>query len=274
MRTDRKSFRSIPQYAIGLLFLIVYSFPSFAQNSIGVPPLVVDHPQPSLGFEFGVGQNTQLGTMTCECGSSFTGGKGTGWSGSAFYELPVAQDFFAGIKVGFVRENTSVTASSNDEVVVVEPNRNQLDTAAVQDNRVESVTLSFLRFAPYIQYQILHSGFFVQVGAGISVLLSSTFIQTRQLPSNSAVTLNGQTYSNLTFANGTTSETIQSGSFGAIANPQFSGLLSAGYNVRFGTVSVAPIVNYDFPFSTNNSANGNNWKISTISGSIAMKFNL
>jgi hypothetical protein len=253
--------------------LLSYALPSLAQTSVGVPPLVIDHPQPSFGFEFGVGQNTQLGTMTCDCGSSFTGGKGTGWSGSAFYELPVAQDFFAGIKVGFVRENTSITVPSNDIVVVGLPNSSQLDTTAVQDNRVASVTLSFLRFAPYIQYQILHSGFFVQVGAGISVLLSSNFTQTRQLTGNS-VTFNGQTYNNLTFLNGTTSETIQSGSFGSIANPQFSGLLSAGYNFRFGIVSVAPMVNYDYPFSTNNSPNETNWKISTISGSIGMKFNL
>jgi hypothetical protein len=274
MKTDRKSLRSIPRYAIGLLFL-GYTFPSFAQNSVGAPPLVVEHPQPSFGFEVGVGQNTQQGTMTCDCGSSFTGGKGTGWSGSGFYELPVAQDFFAGIKVGFVRENTSTTVPSNDEVIVVQSNSGQLDTAAIQDNRVASVTLSFLRFAPYIQYQILHSGFFVQAGVGISVLLSSNFTQTRQLPSNSVITFsNGQTYNNLTFTNGTTSETIQSGSFGDITNPQFSGLLSAGYDFRFGVVSIAPIVNYDYPFSTNSSPNGSNWKISTISGSIAMKFNL
>ncbi len=257
-----------------ILSLISYVLPSLAQNSVGVPPLFIEHPQPAFGFEFGVGQNTQLGTMTCACGSSFSGGKGTGWSGSGFFELPVAQDFLAGIKVGFVRENTSSTVPENDVVVVVQPNSNQFDTVALQDNRVASVTLSFLRFAPYIQYQILHSDFFVQVGAGISVLLSSNITQTRQLPSNSVAAVGGQTYNNITFPNGTTSETIQSGSFGDIANPQFSGLLSAGYNFHFGIVSVAPMVKYDYPFSTNTSPNGNNWKTTSLYGSIAMKFNL
>jgi hypothetical protein len=250
-----------------VLLLLSHTLPSFAQTSVGVSPLVVEHTQPSIGFEFGVGQNSQSGT------SSFSDGKGTGWSGSAFFELPVGNDFNVGMKAGYDRENTSSTTPENETVVLRTSDGTQ--AANISDNRIAVLNISFLHFAPFIQYQVLHSDFFVQAGAGISVLLSSNITQTRQLPSNSTVTFsNGQTINNLTFTNGTTSESIQNGSIAAITNPQFSGQLSAGYNFRFGMVSIAPMVNYDYPFSSNSNPNGSNWKISTISGSIAMKFNL
>jgi hypothetical protein len=260
----RQSLRIWTAWAVVLLSLLFHSLASFAQTSVGVPPLIGEHPQPAFGFEVGVGQNSQSGTMECDCGTTFTGGSGTGWSSSAFYELPIGNDFNVGIKAGFNRENTSTITPSTEVVVARLSGSSQDTTLPIQGSRTGSVTLTILQFEPFAQYQILNSNFFLQVGAGISVLLRNDFTQTRQLSSNSP-------YS---FTNGTKSEAIQGGNIGGITSPQFSGLLSAGYNFRFGTISIAPMVNYDYPFSTNSSAGGNNWKISTVSGLIAMKFNL
>jgi hypothetical protein len=251
-----------------ILLLLTCALPCFAQTSVGVPPLIKNSPRPSIGFEFGVGQNSQSGS------TSFTDGKGIGWSGSAFLELPVGNDFNIGLKAGYDRENTSTTTPENEDVVIVGSKNNPPEAANISDNRIADFNISFFRFAPFIQYQVLHSDLFIQVGAGISVLLINQLAQTREM-TNSTITLpNGTTMNNVTFANGTTSETIQGGSIGGITSPQFSGLLSAGYIFRFGMVCIAPMVNYDYPFSTNSSPNGNNWKISTISGSVALKLNM
>jgi hypothetical protein len=268
MTKVENNFRFGSEGAVIVLLLLSYTLPSFAQPSVGVRPLTIEHPQPSFGFELGVGQNSLSGT------SSFSGGKGTGWSGSTFFELPIGNDFNVGLNAGYDRENTSTTTPENENIVVVIPNNNQAETANVSDNRIAVFNISFFHFDPFIQYQVLHSDFFIQVGAGISVLSSNQLTQTRELTNRTITLANGTTTNNVTFANGTTSETIQDGSIAGITNPQFSGLLSAGYNFRFGMVSIAPMINYDYPFTTNTSPNGNNWKISTISSSIAMKFNL
>jgi hypothetical protein len=268
MNKVEKNPRFGTESTVIVLLLLSYSLPSFAQTSIGVPPLTIQHPQPSIGFEFGVGQNSQSGT------SSFSSGKGTGWSGAAFFELPIGNDFNVGVKAGYARENTSTTTPGNEIVVVENPNNYQTETVNASVNRIAIFNISFFHFDPFIQYQILHSDFFIQVGAGISDLTSSQLSQMRTMASNSITLSDGTTINNPTFTNGARSETIQNGSISDIVNPQTSGLLSAGYNFRFGIISIAPMVNYDYPFSTNSSSNGNNWKISTISGSIAMKFNL
>jgi hypothetical protein len=274
MKSGKKGLRSTVQCIIALLFVIAYNEAGFAQNSIGVPPLVVEHPSPAFGFEFGEGHNSQSGTMECDCGTTFTGGNGTGWFASAFFELPIGNDFNIGLKAGYDRENVSTSTPTNDIVTVHIPNNYQPDTTILAVNRNTTLNLAFFHFEPFIQYQILHTDFFIQLGAGISILSSNQFSETRTLGSNSITLSNGTTINNLTFMNGSNTETIQGGSIGGIMSPQFSGLFSAGYNFRFGIVSIAPMVNYDYPFSTNSSSNGNNWKISTISGSIAMKFNL
>jgi hypothetical protein len=278
MNSGNKDLRIITRYLAALLLLIAYNKSCIAQSSVGVPPLVIEHPRPSFGFEAGVGQNSQSGTMECECGSTFTGGKGNGWSASGFFELPVGNDFNVGLKAGYDRENTSTTTPANEVVIIMIPNSNNSETTTLPVNQNATLNIAFFHFDPFIQYQVLHSDFFVQLGAGISILSSSQFSQTRTMTSNSA-NMGGTTNNSVTFANGSTTEAIEGGSIGGITSPQFSGIISAGYNFRFGMTSIAPMLNYDYPFSINSSPTtsfpgGNNWKISTISGSIAMKFNL
>ncbi len=264
MKNGKKRVRFITQCIVALLFMTVCDNLSVAQNSIGVPPLGDHHPVPSFGFEFGVGQNSRSGTMVCVCGSAFSGGKGTGLSGSAFFELPAGNDLNIGLKTGYVRENTLTTTPTN-EIVVVHHSGAPQDTALLlQESTTGALLLTFLQFEPFVQYRLFKSNFFVQVGAGISVLLSNDLTETRQLPITSSYL----------FGNGTNSETIQGGHVAEITNPQFSGLLSAGYNFRFGIATIAPIVTYNYPFSTGSNQNGNDWKISTIYGSLALKFNL
>ena len=160
-----------------LLSLVSYTLPAVAQTeaprSVGVPPVVHEQPlgfgQSMFGVEFGVGQNMQLGTFTCPCGEAFNGGKGNGWDVSAFFELPIIPDFFAGFKAGLDRKNTR-SSYPTTENVIIETSSGDTSPVTLPIHLTGSLTLTLLSFEPFIQYQILSTNFFVQVGAGISAL--------------------------------------------------------------------------------------------------------
>ena len=251
------------------MFLVAIVLPSYAQNSIGVPPSVVNHPLPSFGFEFGVGQNSQQGSFY----SGFTGGTGSGWSGSLFFELPITNDFDIGLKAGYDRKNITSSFSENESGTIV--TNSQVDTSVqIPVNRAGMVTASFIRFEPFVQYQILHSNFFVQLGMGISSITSSNISQTKTIANNSITLPNGTTINNLDFTNGSNAESVQNGEIPGESGLRGSGIVTAGYNIIIGKSSLLPMLTYEYPFSNIGSENSSNWRISTIYGSIAMKFNL
>src|SRR5665213_1591735 len=241
--------------------VVIFSLATFASTCFG---------QSLVGFEFGVGQNTQQGTFMCDCGAAFNGGKGMGWDGSAFFELPFAPDLFAGIKAGIDRKNTSITTGPENEAGFVETNTGQIDTVVLPMNLTGTLTMSLLSLQPFIQYQVLHSDFFVQVGARISDLTSSNFTQTREMTSNSITFSDGTTISPLVFTNGTHKEEVQYGPLPSATRLLFSGILSAGYNFVSGRMSLAPMVTYDYPFSS--PQGGGAWKIASLYGSLAVGF--
>lgn len=241
-------------------------------QGIGVEPTKPEvTPSPRFGIEFGIGQDEQHGSFLCPCGDEFSGGTGRGFSGSAFFELPIGLDFFAGLSAGFDQKHTTTSRPEN-EIVIVESGSGNLDTAILPINRTGTVTLSLVRFEPFIQYQILRSNFFVQVGAGVSVVTSSNLLQTRAMTSSSITLPDGSQINNLTFANGNRSENIQDGAIDGINTLEFSALLSAGYTFVFAKSFLAPMVTYDYPFSNIGSQNSSDWKISSLYASLALGF--
>jgi len=226
--------------------------------------------QSAIGIEFGTGRHTQLGSFSCDCGSTFTDGTGKGLSGSLFVENAFGRDYFVGIKAGLDQKKLS-TLSLVDEIVIVNPGgTSKLDTLSLLVSRVGAVTTAYVRFEPFFQYQILHSDFFLQIGAGISVLTSSHFTQTRELVSNSAMLKDGTAVDNLTFTNGAQSETIEDEDVQNANQLRFSGLLSAGYNLGFWGIALVPNVTYDYPL--NSVQTDKDWKISSLYGSVALKY--
>jgi hypothetical protein len=110
-------------------------------------------------------------------------------------------------------------------------------------NRMGILTMTLLRFAPYIQYQLFGSAFFLQLGTGISYVLSNNFTQTHYIVNNNVTLPDGTTIPNLTFTNGTRTETINSGSVSSIQSVLFSGIVSAGYGFSIGDFVFSPRVN-------------------------------
>ncbi len=263
-----------------LFSLASYGLPAVAQtgapNSTGVPPVVPKQPlgveHSIIGIQFGVGQNSQEGTFMCDCGAVFNGGKGMGWSESAFFEFPFAPDLFTGIKVGLDHKYTTTTSAVNELVEVVPPDGPKIDTVMLPTNRTGNLTMTLLSFKPFIQYQVLHSNFFVQVGAGISALTSSNFTQTRTMTTSSVTLPDGTTINNLTYPDGSRSDEIQYGALSNATSVLFSGRFSAGYNFIAGRMRLAPMVTYDYPFSKVQS--GENWKVASFYGSLALGFQL
>ncbi len=154
-----------------------------AQEGVGVlkPPPAQGR---SFGIDFGLSRNTQQGSFSCPCGAMFASGSGNGFSGSMYFELPAGSDLSVGLKAGFDQKSTTNTQLTSENVIIETP---QGDTSPVSlsVNRVGTVTLSFLQLEPFAQYQVLHTNFFVQLGAGVSMLASSSLSQKREMTSGS-----------------------------------------------------------------------------------------
>lgn len=196
---------------------------------------------PSIGIEGGLGQYTQVGWMVTPSGHRSPNGNGTGFTGSLFFDLPISRDFFVGLKAGLDFVNTPPRTPPGFDI---------------SSGVVESEKLTLLKFEPYIQYQIVHSPVFIQVGVGISDPLSIGL--TEVVPFH-------------TSSNGVTSETFQ----GTNNNKSllFSGLISLGYNFNVSSFTIAPIVTYDH-FINVNQINDYNWNFNSFKYALGVKYNL
>ena len=225
-----------------------------------------------FGIEIGFGQHSEMGTLDCNCGSTFPDGTGTGLLGSLFFELPIDYEWAIGIKGGIDFKNFSTTTNVNEVAVLELPDSNH--AVSVNDNRVANVKTTYLDFAPYVQYQFFRIGPFLQMGLDVGFLIANSLTQNRQLPEGTSVNVGGQTVNNVTYPNGTLTEQIQLGPTGA-TSLRLGLLLSAGYNIQVSERSVfAPLITYDFPLTVASNANGSSWKIGSLYASALLKFQL
>jgi hypothetical protein len=229
-------------------------------------------PPPLVGVEIGIGQHTEMGTLDCDCGSTFPDGNGTGLLGSLFFELPLDYAWAIGIKGGIDFKNFSTTTNVSEVVVVETPSGNY--PTPITDSRVANVKTTYLDLAPYVQYQFFRMGPFVQLGLDAGFLIANSLTQNRQLPEGTSATINGTNYPNLTYPNGTLTEQIQFGPTGA-TSLRLGLLLSAGYNIQVSERSVfAPLITYDFPLTAATNSNGSSWRIGSLYASALLKFQL
>jgi hypothetical protein len=150
----------------------------------------------------------------------------------------------------------------------------QFDTVEGLPVEIKSnVKISYLTIAPELYIRPFHSGLFLGFAPKISVLLNSNYTITRNLISTTE-TIQGTTYNDIRFSNGTTTETVVDEQITDANTLLFSALLSVGYDINFGSFGIAPILTYDYPFTTVRNTNENNWKIASLYGSVAIKFKL
>src|SRR5205823_6565818 len=57
-------------------------------------------PPPMAGIQVGLGEHTQQGTFTADCGCTFESGTGSGFLGMALFELPLDYEWAVGIMIG------------------------------------------------------------------------------------------------------------------------------------------------------------------------------
>jgi hypothetical protein len=265
------SLRFITGCTVVLLLLGGYALPGFAQT--GSPPISGSANSAYFGLEVGYGLHTEEGSFVCNCGNVFEDGEGKGFIASAFYEMELSRNFSAGLKVGFDFKNTTSTSTLFD-TVIVQPggSKSNPDTAAMSVQRTGVLNFTLLRFAPYLQYQVLNTELFVQIGTGISYVMSNKLTQSRSLIGDSVNLADGSTIHNLTFTNGTRSEAFEEAAIPNVPSILFSAIVSAGFGFGFGDFVISPIVTYDLPLS--NYQTNYNMKISSLYGSVGLKFKL
>ncbi len=239
---------------------------------VGMSPAV----RAQIGFEFGVGHDTQIGEVKAACGCAFPDGSGTGLMTAISYEGPLFIGIRGGVKTGIQVKRTHGSVSVLESALLQGGEPGLFDTvAAVPMKRTLDVSLTYATVTTYLSYTIPGIGLFVQVGTAVSDLTSSTFTQKRELTSTS-LTTNGHTYNDMRLPNGSSSQTIEDGSVQNANTLRVAAVFSMGYElelVPFG-VGIAPMVTFDTPLTTVQTTSGSNWKISSLYGTIALKFGL
>jgi hypothetical protein len=137
------------------------------------------------------------------------------------------------------------------------------------------VKMTYLTVAPFVQYQFFRLGPFIQAGLGVSFLLSNHFTHQRELITTSVKLPDGSTVPNVRFENGTMDEILQDGPITNVNSLRLGALLGVGYDISLSDRAViAPMFTYDLPLNVIRSTLATNWKISSLFGSIELKYKL
>jgi len=234
-------------------------------------------PPPMIGVEAGFASHSQIGTFQAACGCDFDEGSGSGFVGNILFELPIDYSWAFGIKTGIDFKNTSGTAFVHDTAVIrFVRNGDSLTTSGRIDfNREGDVSLTYLNFIPYARYQFYRDGPFLQLGAGIDLLVGSHFTHKRTLTKTTAQLEDNTTIDNIKFENGTREETLEDGEVTNASGIRLGALLTFGYDFPASERSViSPMITIDYPISAVRQENAQGWKLSTVEGSVAFKFKL
>jgi hypothetical protein len=235
-------------------------------------------PPPLFGVEVGFGSHTQQGEYQADCHCNFPVGSGTGFMGSIVFELPLNYEWVVGIKGGVDFKNTlgRVTLQENAQIRFTDPVKgDSITSALISLDRIGTVKMTYLTVAPFVQYQFFRLGPFIQAGLGVSFLLSNHFTHQRELITTSVKLPDGSTVPNVRFENGTMDEILQDGPITNVNSLRLGALLGVGYDISLSDRAViAPMFTYDLPLNVIRSTLATNWKISSLFGSIELKYKL
>ena len=239
---------------------------------VGMSPAV----RAQIGFEFGVGHDTQIGDVNTACGCTFPDGSGTGFMSAVSYEVPLFIGIRGGVKTGIEVKKTQGSVSVMESAIIQGAQSGLIDTVAqVPMKRTLDVSLTYATVTTYMSYTIPGIGLFVQVGTAVSDLRSSTFTQKRELASTS-YSVGGHTLNNMRFQNGSSAETVEDGPVPNANTLRVAAMFSTGYEIDLVPLGfgIAAMVTYDTPLTTVQSTSGSNWMISSLYGTVAVKFGL
>ncbi len=235
-------------------------------------------PPPLFGIELGFGLHKQQGDYQADCHCDFPVGSGTGFMGSLVFELPLSYEWVIGLKGGIDFKNTVGMVTVVDAATVLFPNPVNGDsttTTTIPLQRTGTVKMTYLTFAPFVQYQFFRLGPFIRAGLGVSLLVANHFTHQRTLNSTTIQLADGTTVPNVRFGNGTMDETLQDGPITDVSPLRLGALLGVGYDISLNDRAViAPMFTYDLPLNVIRQTLATNWKISTIFGSIELKYRL
>ncbi len=246
-------------FGAAILLIIVWPLSARAQNQFGI--------------EFGEGFHSQSGEVWDSCGCNPGSGLGSGLTIGILGDVPSYFGLRAGIKARLDYKKTSGSDVFLDSVIVQSGSTGQVVAGRIPLTHRLDITATYLSLSPYLSYEIPNTGLYFQFGPSVSDLLSSQLTETRSIK-YSTVTLNGQAFNNVVLFNGSNSETTADGPISYVNQWRVSALISAGYEIPVGRSTIGPVVSYDYPLTTIRSVNASNWKISSIYGTIVLKFGL
>jgi hypothetical protein len=231
---------------------------------------------PMFSIEAGFGQHVQSGTFDCDCGARFEGQSANGFLANLMYELPLDYSWVIGLKGGIDFKGLKGSEMMLEDLVVTHADRE--DSLSIEKGakieRTDKVDLTYVGFSPFIKYQFSRVGPFVQLGPNIQFLVSSHILHKRELISPYTVT-RGDEQVPVKFNNGERFETLQDEELTTANGTRISLQLTGGWEFELSDHSViAPMITYEQPFTTVRDDLANDWKISTLFASVAIKFRM
>ena len=191
------------------------------------------------GVEFGAGGTNQQGHYLAPCGCTFGFGSGYEAIAAITRDLISVQNFTVGVRVGgeFNQFLSSETDPSGSELIL--------------HGHQEDVKLLYLSLAPYLRYNIMGSPVFVQAAPGAAYEVSSHFLHIGEL--DSSISPNAPL---------------------DIRSMRYDAKFSAGYNIALSGLTLAPMITYDLPLNDLRTSHAENWRLSSVYGSIVLRLNL
>jgi hypothetical protein len=235
---------------------------------------------PMFSIEAGFGQHVQGGTFDCDCGVTFSGQSANGFLANLMYELPLDYSWVIGLKGGIDFKGLKGSQLKNEDLVVTFADRG--DSLTIREGmsveRTDVVDLTYVGFTPFIKYQFSRVGPFVQMGPNIQFLVSSHILHRRELIAPYTIDRGKPGEPDLVpikFNNGERFEILQDEELTTANGTRISLQVTGGWDFELSEHSlISPMITYELPFTTVRDDLADNWKITSLYGSVAMKFRL
>jgi hypothetical protein len=230
---------------------------------------------PMFSIEGAFGQHVQSGSYDCDCGITFTGQSANGFLANLMYELPIDYSWVIGLKAGIDFKGLKGDELKNEKLVITwRPQGDSLSVKNSTTDRTAKVDLTYVGFTPFLKYQFARVGPFVQAGPNIQFLVSSHILHQRELLSGTVTDDQGKEYP-WRFNNNERFEVLQDEELTTANGMRMSIQLTGGWDFELSDHSlIAPMVTYEFPLTTVRDDLANDWKITSIYGSVAIKFRI
>lgn len=245
-------------FVFGVLLICVVSASAQKFNlSNPIFPNVNSLADESIGGFVGIGPNWQSGTHYVECeGCEFIDGTATGFNFGVIYQRRISQTLFWGGYISLDFLNISSSYREIETLTLSSENNPQLDgkTANVEFRHTADMSLSYISFAPYIEFNPM-GWLSVRAAPKISIPIGSNLVHTKK-PTNSSVTVEG-----VDGIGSLRDQTLQDSEVSDLTSPLISADLTGMINLTPGEKSTFSLgFTQNIPF-TNTSEFGEDFQI-------------